>query len=186
MSYRVQRESVFERLDQIGQSVLDPLQGAIADSLTLATANEFLNAEFRKLEETGVLLVVQNGLKVTGLKATYDPGDPRRMLLTMQLAFYPGPRFANQAGDVIPLGFFEEYDLYIGLQTGLPATLIARYGNKGPFYSTLNPHLVEIDPDNTDHEPFVEAYHRALELRQMQISPVQKKGYFGIAQFSNR
>jgi hypothetical protein len=179
MNYKIQRDVLFGLIHQVAMGVLNPLVGQLVDKATLNLADSFLKAEFQKLQETCASMAVQPGLRICGIKAVYDPVDSTKILYQLEYGFDPAPRYEGQAGEVIPLGHHEEYDLYVGLQVGLPATLLARYGNKGPFYSSLNPHLVEIDPNNTDHEPFVEAYVRACELNLMKLNPVQEKGYMG-------
>jgi hypothetical protein len=61
------------------------------------------------------------------------------------------------------LGFFEEYDLYVGLQSPLPPTLIARHGFGGENYTTLNP-MFNTDELGALPPYFAEAFERAKLL----------------------
>jgi hypothetical protein len=74
--------------------------------------------------------------------------------------FYPNPRYIRHH-NTRPLGFFKEFDLYLGFQKGLSPTLIARFGNNGDEYDTFNPSLLGIENIAHYGEHFIEAYKRA-------------------------
>jgi len=103
------------------------------------------------------------------------------------LEFFPGPSHGfDQAGSHggIPLGRFltgldqpeayrRFYDLYFQPQHGLPPTLVARYGEVGEDYHSLNPSLAQISVEGDTHAPFRAAYQRAVKFGLMEQQPLQ-------------
>lgn len=67
----------------------------------------------------------------------------------------------QQVPSVIPLGSYGAYDLYVGLQSPLPSTLIARYGDAPDEYETFNPWLLGADNAALHGAHFAEALLRA-------------------------
>lgn len=128
--------------------------------ITTASINACIAQEFnqRKLEK-GLPLIMAEGMAIVGGKAIMYDFDVSSVTIAWTTDFYPRARFSGQEGEVVALGFFEEYDLYVGLQAGLGTTLIARYGNDHGSYLTFNPSYAKIESAS---ECFVEAYNRAI------------------------
>jgi hypothetical protein len=72
---------------------------------------------------------------------------------------------ARHPGDVVELGPFEDFDLYVAGQSPLPPTLVARYGDAPADYMTFNPALTGRGSVRHYGAHFVEALRRADELR---------------------
>lgn len=84
--------------------------------------------------------------------------------MTTETDAYGTPRYAYDMspGDVF-LGRYEAYDLYLCEQTGLPATLVARYG-PGARYTTYNPTLLGRERLSWADTSLQVAYQRALSM----------------------
>lgn len=151
-----------------------------ADAQHLTQFDTMLADAFKVVDDKYGPLVLEEGLRVSGVKAESKIfGEEEAILANLVLDFTPFRRYQGQEGEVIPLGYYQEFDLYIGKQDGLPPTLIARYGNSGTMYSTMNPHLSKLDVLLAEHAPFIEAYRRAIFTGQLRLDPIQSN-IFGI------
>lgn len=185
MNY-VQKQA--EAFGLIGQLVLESFErynkvvpvSERADAQHLTQFNTMLADAFKIIHDEHGPLILEEGLRVSGVKAESKiSGEEEAILANLVLDFTPFHRYQGQDGEVIPLGYYQEFDLYLGKQGGLPPTLIARYGHSGTMYSTLNPHLSKLDASLKEHAPFIEAYRRAIFTGQLKLDPLQSD-IFGI------
>jgi hypothetical protein len=129
---------------------------------TLDTMQTTLNEFFNQRERDGETAYVEDwGIIITGLRLANDGTE---IAGRWQTAWPYYARFAHPDSPGVILGRFEEYDLYLCEQTGLPATLVARYGNEGHEYSTFNPKLLGIHNLRSAPPCFHVAYERACRL----------------------
>lgn len=118
------------------------LEDCINRPMTPATAGmmqsviDYAFAESRACR--AVLMFAERAVYV-GASPVLKPQE-NRADLRWKTDFWMGERWTRQQ-NAMPLGFFGDYDLYIGFQEPLPPTLIARYGHGGGDYVTFNPYL---------------------------------------------
>lgn len=65
-------------------------------------------------------------------------------------------RYKHDCSECIPLGKYEEYDLYMHIDKGCANNLVARYGDEGHEYASI---LVGMAP-YSNHDALREAYYR--------------------------
>ncbi len=144
------------------------LESFVMEAITPATlgamravAHESLNV----VREYGGVPLMFDGCKLIDATMKPHPTERNSIYTEWTTDFHPAPRYTRQPGECTPLGFFEEYDLYFAPQTGLPPTLVARYGNSPAEYGTYNPGLLGVDRlSSDDMKVFCEAYERAVML----------------------
>lgn len=133
------------------EETLQAFHALLADSLgwflqrpmTQVTTRQIqaaIDLAFREAQMCRAVLMFAEGAVYVGATPIMKP-ELHRYDLRWKTEFLFGPRWIRQPGDAMPLGFFGNYDLYIGFQEPLPPTLIARYGNGGGDYLTFNPYL---------------------------------------------
>ncbi len=101
------------------------------------------------------------GIEVVGAVLAFDIG--RIGLKHYKTAFWPKDKWhvcLGKNNSCVPLGYVNNYQLYIQPQEGLPPTLMARFG-PGSAYSSWNPNIAGMPP--TDSVFFV-ALERAKAL----------------------
>lgn len=98
-----------------------------------------INQAFAEAQYCRAVLMFAEGAVYVGAEPILKPKE-NRADLRWKTDFWMGERWTRQES-AMPLGFFENYDLYIGFQEPLPPTLVARYGNGGGDYLTFNPYL---------------------------------------------
>jgi len=136
-------------------SKLTPFLRMPIKPITLDMVNTQIAYLFYCAEAERLLLTPMDGIRITGGKVWVKDYILQVQWMT---EFFPDPRWGGQEGKVIPLGFFDSYDLYVGLQDPLPFTLIVRFGNRPWDYHTWNPNLSSEPPT---HPALLEAYRRA-------------------------
>lgn len=132
--------------------------------ITRVTQNDIdstIAMKFMESEAAGDLLMPFDGMRLMGGRLDFEKVHNNRVDVRWSTTFFPCARFLGSYGQCIALGFFGEYDLYIGLQAPLPPTLIARYGNDPSDYLTYNPALLGVDNVQAHGEFFAEALRRA-------------------------
>lgn len=133
--------------------------GSPIKAVTIDKFNALISLMLDQHKQRDELIVPFDSIYLTGGEVIINGSD---VAVRWSTAFYPYPRYKQSTASVIPLGWYNEYDLYIGLQEGLPPTLMARHGDNGEDYHSFNPTLnsgVVIDECIGHH--FVEAYKRA-------------------------
>lgn len=139
-----------------------PFAGDIIEPHSMHKIDALLLTDFRAALARRKVFLVNDGLSIVGGNARASDGA---ISILWDSDFYPRARFACYSKTAhIPLGFFEDYDLYLGLQSPLLPTLIAQYGVKDGDYDSFNPHYFPtLKPE--DYPPqFAEAYNRAVML----------------------
>lgn len=126
--------------------------------ITLSQIDAVIASGFAESECCGEILMPFDGMQMIGARAYFGENSVN---IRWKSKFFPAPRFAGQSGGCQPLGFFGEFDLYIGTQYPLPPTLIARYGNQPSDYLIYNPSWQGLGSIFDAGEHFVEALHRA-------------------------
>lgn len=137
---------------------------------TMKRVQAAIDSEFLQAKRIGLVLQPCAGLEVIGGEVVLVQES---LNLRWKTAFFPAPRYNVYEDGLIPLGFFEKYDLYLAYQADFPPTLIARYGNQPCEYGSLNPYLVGIE-NVLDHPIFKHALNRANFLD----SKINWKGTF--------
>jgi len=141
---------------QIGVGAMNTLE-------TLTRLQRLLHDEFDQAKATGLHLDAAPGLLVCGARASVV--DPNLLAIRWESEFSPGNRWLRPAGVCMPLGFYDEFDLYVGFQGGgLPPTLMAVASNAPGGYTTFNPALSGFESAEGHGSHFVEALNRALYL----------------------
>jgi hypothetical protein len=146
----------------IAENATAPYAGDIIDPFSMNKIDAQLHSEFRDALIRRKVFLVKDGLSIVGGKARASDSV---ISILWDSDFYPRARFACYSKTAhIPLGFFEDYDLYLGLQSPLLPTLIAQYGARDGDYESFNPHYFPtIKPE--DYPPqFAEAHNRAVML----------------------
>lgn len=98
-----------------------------------------IDRDFLEANTCRAVLMFAEGAVYVGAKPIMKP-ELYRYDLRWKTDFWMGERWTRQES-AMPLGFFGNYDLYIGFQEPLPNTLIARYGYGGGDYRSFNPYL---------------------------------------------
>lgn len=118
------------------------LEFVVGQPMTQATEHQMQSAidhAFREAQFCRAVLMFAEGAVYVGAKPIMKHRE-NRADLRWKTDFWMGERWARQQ-NAMPLGFFGNYDLYIGFQEPLPNTLVARYGHDGGDYLTFNPYL---------------------------------------------
>ncbi len=116
------------------------------NTLNNAAGRERLTAliryEFDRLHAADRCIVIFDGLRLT--RGFVVPGrNDWSVNVAYDTAFYPRPRFEQPHSlGLVALGFYQVFDLYKVDQGDLPATLIARYGDRPEMYLSANPYLL--------------------------------------------
>lgn len=126
---------------------------------TLSRLQSALASRFYESKATGEILMPYDGMQIVGGVGTYKRNS---ITIGWVTEFFPAPRFGMQPGEYMPLGFFGEFDLYVGMQSPLPPTLIARHGHAPNDYETFNPSWQGAENAYLHGEHFVEALERAM------------------------
>lgn len=120
---------------------------------------------FGEIKRHQQMMLVFTGLQIVAADVVHAPTpDSDRIVLSMKTDFWPAPRYERHFGNCKPLGFFEQYDLYLAQQSVLPPMLIARYGNESRAYGSFNPKLLGEERLQEAGSHFVEAHWRARFL----------------------
>lgn len=139
------------------------LEDCINRPMTPATTGmmqSIIDQAFAEAQYCRAVLMFAEGAVYVGAKPIMKP-ELYRYDLRWKTDFWMGERWTRQQS-AMPLGFFGNYDLYIGFQEPLPPTLVARYGNGGGDYMTFNPYLQgEMWPSVFDGEGY-DALREAL------------------------
>lgn len=133
----------------------------------IARVNMAVQAEYDALEADGKFHMAFPGCRIVGGVGLMPPGLQQLQLIPAT-AFHPQARHLHDDREALALGFFGEYDLYLQSQVGLPATLLARYGDQPSEYSSFNPMFTRLSDLNAASRPvFAEAIARARALSFM-------------------
>jgi hypothetical protein len=130
------------RISDIGDRVLRTVgsilreHDGIASPDMLARANTEIKAAYDEFEAAGQMQIPFEGCRIIGGAACVVLNEMRIMPIT---AFHPQARHLHDDRDAIALGFCGAYDLYFQASTGIPPTLIARFGDQPPEYKSFNP-----------------------------------------------
>ena len=147
------------------------------NNTTRSLLNSTLASSFAESKNSGEVLLPFVGMQVIGGASHFNEN---RVDIRWNTDFFPGPRFGRHPGDCMPLGFFGDFDLYVGAQSPFPPTLIARYGYGQMDYSTFNPALLGPGDASLYGEHFAEALHRALFINyDLGIPPEGQRDYEG-------
>lgn len=149
----------------VGRVVSDCAQRPSENVVSLVNAS--LRAEYAALENEGKCVVTFPGCRIVGSVALMPPGTSE-LYIVAATEFFPQARHLHDDRDALGLGFFEEYDLYVQSQVGLPPTLLARYGDQPSEYSSFNPSFTKLLDIGAESRPvFAEALARARALSFM-------------------
>ena len=98
-------------------------------------------------DQEGIIQLFE-GLKLRGAKFYLQSDNAKTGCIEARWVgeFIDGPRYRDHIGG-IPLGTFEDMDLYYAPQPGLGPTLVARYG-VGENYTTWNPAILGLFKEN--------------------------------------
>lgn len=133
----------FDDMNLAFQAVLaHGLEDCIYRPMTPATTGmmrTIIDHAFAEAQYCRAVLMFAEGAVYVGASPVLKPKE-NRADLRWKIDFWMGERWTRQQ-NAMPLGFFGNYDLYIGFQNPLPSTLIARYGHGGADYLTFNPYL---------------------------------------------
>ncbi|MDQ7981934.1 hypothetical protein QYH69_32440 [Paraburkholderia sp. SARCC-3016] len=135
----------------------------VASPEMLARANLEIKATYDELDAAGRIQIAFEGCRIVGGAACVVLDQMRIVPVT---AFHPQARFLHDDREAIALGFCGEFDLYFQTQGGgLPPTLVARYGDQGSDYTSLNPTFTRLsDVGHESRAIFGEALRRAKAL----------------------
>ncbi|MFM0058572.1 hypothetical protein PQR64_23400 [Paraburkholderia phytofirmans] len=162
----VDTESFDDRLHGIIGQVVAICETEGATDL-IARVNAAVKAEYDALEADGKCHIAFPGCRIVGGVGLIPPGL-QQLHLIPATAFHPQARHLHDDRDALALGFFGEYDLYLQSQGGLPPTLLARYGDHPPQYSSFNPTFTKLADIGAESRPvFAEALARARALSFM-------------------
>ncbi|MGN6589316.1 MAG: hypothetical protein ACTHKE_03390 [Sphingomicrobium sp.] len=148
--------------DEFLERLKPTLENFLSSAITNATKSQFnstLANSFAESKALGEVLLPFDGMQVTGGVGNFQEN---RVDIRWRTDFFPGPRFGRHPGDCQPLGFFGEFDLYVGAQSPLPPALIAKYGNGPGDYATFNPTLLGTDNVAQHGKHLAEALYRAM------------------------
>lgn len=148
--------------DEFLERLRPTLENFLYSAITNATKSQFnstLANSFAESKAIGEVLLPFDGMQVIGGLGHFQEN---RVDIRWSTDFFPGPRFGRHPGDCQALGFFGEFDLYVGAQSPLAPTLIAKYGYGAGDYATFNPALLGVDDVSQHGEHFAEALHRAM------------------------
>lgn len=119
----------------LGECIYRPMNPATTGMMQSVIDSAFADAKCCR-----AVLMFAEGAVYVGASPVLKPRD-NRADLRWKTDFWMGERWKRQQ-NAMPLGFFGNYDLYIGFQEPLPNTLVARYGHSGGDYLTFNPYLL--------------------------------------------
>lgn len=148
-------------LDRLRPTLENFLYSAINNS-TKSQINSTLANSFAESKALGEVLLPFDGMQVIGGVGHFQENFVN---IRWETDFFPGPRFGRHWGNCQALGFFREFDLYVGAQSFLPPTLIAKYGYRTRDYTTCNPAVLGVDAVFQHGEHFAEALHRAMFIK---------------------
>lgn len=163
MDYRNELNSDWPAMEVRLQTVLNAGYRLPATEKTVEYMNRLITDQFAQAMVLGKRLIVADGLVVSCGRVALENRDT--LVVSWQGQFYPRARWACPEGEYIPLGFHEEFDLYVGInEGGLPPTLIARYGDEPGDYATFNPTLAGEGAVSSYGAAFIQAMMRAQLL----------------------
>ena len=145
------------------ETLLNTFQYRVLNSTTLAQMNYKIADVFYHLRATRQTTLIAEGLNVIGGRMFLVPDDHSVVQIRWESAFFPLQRYVQSFANTIPLGHYENFELYLAYQVGLYPTLLARFGDKTAEYASLNVALLE-GILHTTAPHFVEAYRRAKLL----------------------
>lgn len=161
---QVDHREYARKIEELIQPIVERILFSVVSELNIDAVNEELRVFFDGLQASRDVYRTADGMRIVG--ATVDSTDtyPCVALVRYKTDFYPCARYAVPSKDgLMPLGYFEDYDLYVAEQGHLPPTLIARYGHQPQEYISYNPALL-----GSIHEAGMAiqtAYNRAVGLR---------------------
>jgi hypothetical protein len=133
----------------------------------IARVNTAVRDEYAALEADGKCQLAFHGCRIVGGIGMVHP-ELQQLRLIPATAFHPQARHLHDDRDALALGFFNEFDLYLQSQAGLPPTLLARFGDHPPQYSAFNPAFMKLQDIGSESRPvFAEALARARALSFM-------------------
>ncbi|NPT59692.1 hypothetical protein GNZ13_35345 [Paraburkholderia sp. 5N] len=162
----VECASFDERLHGIIGQIVDECEREGATDL-LTRVNTAVRAEYYALEADGKCHMAFPGCRIVGGVGLLHPGL-QQLHLIPATEFHPQARHLHDDRDALALGFFDEFDLYLQCQVGLPPTLFARYGDHPHQCRSFNPTFMKLQDIGAESRPvFTEALARARALSFM-------------------
>jgi len=146
----------------IAENATAPYAGDIIEPHSMHKIDAHLHSAFRDALARRKVFLVADGLSVVGGQAR---ASNSAISILWDSDFHPRARWASYSKTTrIPLGFFGDYDLYLGLQPPLLPTLIVQYGVNDGDYESFNPHhFPTVKPEDYPLQ-FTLAYNRAVML----------------------
>jgi len=142
------------------KSSLAPYINYISNQQTEYSMQYDIDNIFRDWDAAGEPVLLADGFRVTGGQISLSGNNAT---MAWRTDFYPWARYQapKPRECYAALGYYDEFDLYIGFQPPLPPTLIARFGNGPDQYLSANPYLLSAEDFALTGSHFVEAKRRA-------------------------